>query len=187
MPRGGSTAISIPPGFPTGGRSSPKAFALTRKGNIYLLDVSGERVLVLDPAGKFLREVKFPSQFGLISDLVVNSSGVILAVDSAASRVYSAAPSDTELKPMTDDLRKSGVRFPVSLGLDGSNNLFLLDKHSGSVAVVSPDGTVKEHKLSEGWLEGELWYPAGLCVNNYGRMFISDTDSNRVEVFDVLP
>lgn len=175
-----------PKGMPDGRTVIPKSFSLDSQGNIFILDIFGARVLVLDPDGKFLRQVSFPSDYGFFSDLLVTPKGSILAVDSVESALYVAAPDDKIFKVLNSNLEKSQVRFPIAIGFDERNFIYLLDKHSGSVAVLGPDGSLLEHKLSEGWTEGALWYPAGICVNDYGRAFISDTDNNRVQVFELV-
>jgi len=175
-----------PTGMPDDKTIIPKSFSLDPEGRIYLLDIFGARVLVLDAEGKFLRQVRFPENYEFISDILVTPKGAILAADSAASELYKASPEENQLKVLNSDLEKSQVRFPVAIGLDERNFIYLLDKHSGSVAVLGPDGSLQEHKLAEGWTEGALWYPAGICVNDYGRAFISDTDNNRVQVFEMV-
>ena len=40
----------------------PRSFRIDRNDNLYLLDVSSARVLVMDPSGKIQREIPFPKE-----------------------------------------------------------------------------------------------------------------------------
>ncbi len=174
-----------PSGMPDQRTVIPKNFCLDQEGKIYLLDVFGGRVLVLGPNGKFLRQIDFPEKVNFISDLAITPKGDLVAVDSVASAVYKATSADSELKPLNIDLSEAQVRFPVALSVDDRSFIYLIDRHSGSVAVLGPDGSLQGHKLTEGWNEGALWFPAGICVNDSGWMFIADTENNRVQVFEI--
>jgi sugar lactone lactonase YvrE len=39
----------------------------------------------------------------------------------------------------------------------------------------------------EGHKPGEFWLPAGICIDQQGRMWIADRENARVQVFALLP
>ncbi len=52
--------------------NNPRSLALDAKGNIYVADFENSRVVVLDPTGKFVREIKAGNK---VTDMVVDNSG----------------------------------------------------------------------------------------------------------------
>jgi hypothetical protein len=160
-----------------------KAFALDATDQIYLLDAFNEQILVLDTSGQFVRLVKFPEQFGFMSDVSVDSSGTIYLVDSVNNQVLAAAPADKEFKilgaPQKD---KPGFITGVS---SSDTSLFLVDRRQGRIILVGFDGSILEHKFGTGFEQGQLRFPTALCLDSDNRLFVADQGNNRVQIFQI--
>ncbi len=74
-------------GMPPPATAIARSFDIGRDDSIYLLDVFSGRVLVLTPEGKFARQVEFPKDYEVISDLAVDRAGTLYLIDSVTATV----------------------------------------------------------------------------------------------------
>jgi len=171
-----------PKGSPVARKLVPKSFKIDQNDRIYILDIFEGLVLVLDPAGNYLRHIPFPEQFGFFSDLAVDKQGTVYLVDSTAAAVYSAAPDADQFSLLTKGL-KEYANFPTNIAVDGSGTVYLVDKHGGSLVLISRDGSFLGHKFGYGWRESEFYYPAQICISPGGNIFVADRNNSRVQMF----
>jgi hypothetical protein len=174
-----------PTGLPGSSDFVPKSFKIDSAGNIYILDIFGGRVIVLDPAGKYLRHIDFPAKYGFFSDLTVDSRDKIFLLDGVEAVVYTAAKDSTGFSPLTKDL-KEYVNFPASIAVDNSGTIYLADQNGSGIVVVGQDGSFLGRTVAFGWKDGYLRYPAELCVNDKGEMYVADRENSRVQIFTVV-
>ncbi|UCG14195.1 MAG: NHL repeat-containing protein [Deltaproteobacteria bacterium] len=163
----------------------PRSFTIDREDKIYILDILSERVLTLSPEGRYLRHLKFPQEYGFFSDIAVDYKGTVFIVDSVKGIVHSAAKLSTGFSPITKSL-KEYVRFPASLTSDNRGRMYLMDKNGGSMIILGQDGSFLGRQSSMGWKEGWLNYPAQICINDKGEIFVADTNNSRVQIFSVV-
>jgi sugar lactone lactonase YvrE len=170
---------------PTGdvqGAIVPRSFRFDKDDNLYLLDVLSARVLVMDPSGKIQREIPFPKEYGFFSDLAVDAGGNVYLLDSVRKRVYKVAKNSTEAAPLTGSLQEEAY-FPASIATDKQGTIYLVDQNGSGVVILGQDGSFRGRRLSMGWKEGFLRYPAEMCVTENGAAFIADRGNNRVDGF----
>jgi hypothetical protein len=160
-----------------------KSFALDSADNIYALDVYAGRVLVLDPKGGFQRQISLPPDAGFPSDLAVDASGTIFAVDSVRRRLLSAARDAAAFSPLGKG--EPITTLPTALAA-GKGLIFVAESAGSTIAGFGRDGTFLGRQLSMGWEEGSLNYPSQLCVNDREQVFIADRDNNRVQIFQLV-
>jgi DNA-binding beta-propeller fold protein YncE len=69
--------------------NNPRSIALDGKGNIYVADFENSRVVVLDPAGKFVREIKAGNK---VTDMAVDNSGrlFVASMDGNFVKAYNS-------------------------------------------------------------------------------------------------
>ena len=184
-PRGEVQGKVEPKGLPAPSAFVPRSFKLDRAGNIYLLDILSERVLVLDPSASYVRHLPFPEGYGFFSDLALSPQGGIYLLDSVAGALYLAAPDAQSFALLNGDL-KEYVNFATSLASDGRGDLYLVDQYGSGLAVVGGDGSFKGRKFGMGWEDGQFFYPAQICINEQGTLVVADRNNNRVQVFNIL-
>lgn len=179
----GNKLGKIEPGnVPSGSRIIPKSFRVDSSGNIYLLDVFGRRVVVLEKTGAFKSQVAFPSEFGFISDLAVDNKGLIFIIDSARSQVFTASPQENTFTPLSENL-KDLLAYPTHIEVDSKGLLYIVDEETSTVGVLRRDGLFKAKLFNRGRKKGLLYYPSQICVEDGSRLVIADRDNNRVQVF----
>ncbi|MCM2265644.1 MAG: NHL repeat-containing protein [Desulfuromonadales bacterium] len=182
----GKTAGALKPkGLPDAQNFVPRSFAFDAQDNLYLLDIFAERVLVLDAAGQYLRQIAFPKSYGTMADLAINSQGTVYLLDSVAGAIYAAGPGAEAFTLLGKGL-KEYTNFPTSLAIDGQGTIYLSDQHGSGLALIGKDGSFLGRKLAMGWEEGQLYYPAQLCINSQGKLIVADRSNNRVQVFSIL-
>jgi DNA-binding beta-propeller fold protein YncE len=162
----------------------PRSFFIDRNDLIYILDIFSERILVLNSEGRYLSQKKFPQDYGFLSDLTVDFKGSVFLIDSIKAKVFSAAKDSAEFSPLTQSL-KEYMRFPTAITTDNRGHMYLVDHNGGSVIILGPDGSYLGRLSAMGWREGLLNYPSQLCINNSGKVFIADTNNNRIQVFAI--
>jgi hypothetical protein len=163
----------------------PAGIDLDGADNIYLLDVLGGKVLVLDADGKMQRQISFPKEYGFITDLAVNSKGTVFLTDGVKSMVYANAADPNAFAPITG-IMKEDLKFPSNIVADAKGMLFISDQNSGGIVAIAQDGTFRNRLLSLGWKEGAVRYPAQICVNKDGGFFVADRANSRIQMFTPL-
>jgi hypothetical protein len=184
-PEGGFKDYLDPKGLPPPNSHVPRSFTLDMNDNVYVLDILSERVLVLTPEGKYLRQIKFPKKYGFFSDVAVDFKGTVLLVDGVKGMVFSASNDAANFTPLTESL-KEYVRFPSSMITDSRGRIYLVDRNGGSIVLLGQDGSFLGRQSDMGWKEGRFNYPAQMCVNGEGVVFVADTRNNRVQIFKVV-
>lgn len=174
-----------PKGSPVARKPVLRSFKIDQDDRIYLLDIFEGLVLVLDAAGNYQRHIFFPAQYGFFSDLAVNRQGTVFLIDSTDAAVYAAAPDADKFSLLTAGM-KEYMNFPTNIALDRNGVIYLVDKHGGSVILMSRDGSFLGHKFGYGWRESEFYYPAQMCISQGGNMFITDRNNNRVQIFTAV-
>jgi len=163
----------------------PKSFYIDKSDNIYILDIFSERVIVLDPKGAYLRQIKFHKDTGFASDVAVDFKDNVLLLDSINARVFHAVKGSEIFTPLTESLRNH-MRFPANLTIDNRGRIHLVD-HNGSVIIsLGQDGSFLGRSSDLGWKEGLLDYPSQICINSNNDVFIADTNNNRIQIFKLL-
>jgi len=162
----------------------PRSFTIDRKDNIYLLDVSSRRVLVLEPDGQYLRHVPFPEESGFFTDLAVDRQGNLFLLDGVEATIYFAARDSEHFSALTKDMG-AYVNFPTSMSIDDQGVIYVVDQYGSGLGLVGQDGSFLGRKLGLGWKEGGLYYPSQICVSQNGNMFIADRSNSRAQLFNV--
>lgn len=171
-------------GMPAPVEIVPRSMATDAKNNIYVLDILGERVVVVDSAGTFLRQIPFPKEYGFFSDLAVDQKGSLLLLDSLKGQVLRGAADKAEFQAFASGLQ-SAVNFAVSMDLDSQGRVYLLDQNGGAVIVLGTDGSFQGRYLSFGWKGGQLNYPSQMCIMQDNNLAIADRNNNSIQLFKI--
>jgi hypothetical protein len=173
-----------PEGIPSPSPFVSKSFGIDRSDNIYLLDIFTGRVLVLNPEGKYQKQIPFPKEYGFFSDLSVDSKGNILLIDCVKATVFSAPKDSNSFSPLTKSLREY-LDFATSI-TDRRGSVYIVDEDGGGIVILGADGTFVGRQLSKGWNEGLLYFPSQMYVNERGEIFIADRGNSRVQIFTLV-
>jgi hypothetical protein len=157
------------------------AFKLDAADGIYLLDVAGKRILVVDAAGKVSRELPVPAEAGPVTDIAVDGAGIVYAIDPVQAVLWSADKGAAALKPMTKSL-KDVMSFPAYLSI-GRGRILVVDQNGSGIVFLGLDGSYQGRQLGIGWSDGLVNYPAQICQREDGVLIVADRFNNRVQLF----
>jgi sugar lactone lactonase YvrE len=161
------------------------AFARDGAGNVYLLDLGKAVVRVVDPSGASARTIALPpdEREALLVDLTVDEGGKLFAVDAVGRKVWAAEAGTAVLKPFSKSL-KDVMSFP-SYAASNRGRLFVVDGNGAGLVLLGQDGAFLGRRLSLGWNEGLVRYPAQICFDESGQVFVADRQNNRVQAFSM--
>ena len=174
-----------PVGIPSPAAYVPRSFTIDRNDNIYILDILSERILILDPVARYMGQIKFPDHYGFFCDVAVDFRGTVLLIDGVDGIVFSARKNSAKFSPITGGL-KEYVRFPASLTTDDRGRIYLVDRNGSSIITLGQDGSFLGRQSGMGWKEGSLSYPAQMCINKKGEIFVADTRNSRIQMFELV-
>ncbi|HEY6004431.1 MAG TPA: NHL repeat-containing protein [Anaeromyxobacter sp.] len=161
----------------------PIAFKVSARGDVYVLDAAGRRVLVASAAGRIMREVPLP-RGGSFTDVAVGAGGKVYAIDAASATLWVAGGAGGAFRPAAPSFRDR-MRFPADLAIDPGGRVFVVDRNGDAIAVLGADGSFEGSGLASGRGDGLLYYPAQICVTG-SDVFVADRNNNRVQVFAIL-
>ncbi len=154
-----------PEGVPPARGLLPIAFRAGAAGELFLLDAASSRVVQLDAAGKFARELPLPK--GSFTDLAVDGRATLYALDAVAGAGG----------------LKEYASFAAALTAGERGRLLLVDKHGDGLVALGADGAFLGRQLGLGWSDGLLYYPSDACVMPGGEVVVADRGNNRVQAF----
>ncbi len=164
--------------YPDGSMIFPARLVVDVQGRLLVLDRMRGAVVRLDD--NMHVEKSFVGGVGSkgFVDFKIKKDG-LWALDGLAGKVYhfngDGAPSIVDLE--------SRLEFPVSFDVDEAGQLYLLDRHAGTVAVFGPRGDFRFDFLGRGKRHGQLWYPSQLLFDWEGRLCVVNEGNNRVDIF----
>jgi DNA-binding beta-propeller fold protein YncE len=145
----------------------------------YILDKIAGSILKLDKKLQVVQEIRCSDGQGGFVDFTI-SGGSILAIDTVGKQIHFFDRSGNRQKIL--DISGS-VSFPFALDVGPGGQIFVLDRHEGSVAVFDDAGSYKYKFLTRGESRGRLYYPEDIQFDYWGRLCIVDSGNGRVEIF----
>jgi hypothetical protein len=61
--------------------------------------------------------------------------------------------------------------------------VFVVDTHGGGIVMFGSDGSFHGRQAGFGWLDGQLRWPAALCIGDHGALAVADRENNRIATF----
>ncbi|MGQ9634639.1 MAG: NHL repeat-containing protein [Bryobacteraceae bacterium] len=91
---------------------------------------------------------------------------------------------------------KAALRYPKSVFVDRDGNLFIVDAFNARIRVVTPDGII--HTVAGDGIHGyagddgnalkaRFRFPSAIAVDSGGRLYVTDTQNNRVRLLAPPP
>jgi tetratricopeptide (TPR) repeat protein/sugar lactone lactonase YvrE len=109
--------------------------------------------------------------------------GAILAADSAAGALLVFSNGETVRRALSGDGRPFGSRRLGGISLLPGQRVLLINRDEGGFAIVDDNDRLLLKQAEEGSAAGQLDEPAGVAWSSNRRMYIADTDNDRVAVF----
>ena len=157
----------------------PVSFKLDAADHAWVLDVASARVLILDAAGDFARQIELPTG-AVITDIALDPRGRLFAVDGPRAQLYVLEKGGFVSlgKPLKEYLSFAGF-----LTVSPQGPLVIVDKTGNGLVLVGRDGAFLGRRLSIGWSEGYVYYPGQVCIDAKGNAFVADRGNHRIQAF----
>lgn len=165
----------------------PTGLAIDRAaGHLYLLDSSVDELLVLTLEGRVLKQVGGYRSEGIRFDnptRVAVGADRVVVLDAGASRIrVFSVTCDLLSEFRIRSEQQPAVSTDLGLGIDAAGHIYVSNVVS-DVRVYSQDGKLLDRfEQSRSTYEG-FRGPAGVWVDESGRMFVADTKNRRIQVF----
>jgi hypothetical protein len=154
-----------------------------RKGAVYA--VHSNALLRYDGAtGRLLGEAPrvAGNRFENYSDCFIALDGSIYAIGNDEN-ILRITP-DNQVKAVVNSRERVGERVSFDkLAVDGTGNIYVLDRNSSMVFKFAPDGRFINRFGGRGEQPGQLFSPHNIGVDGQGRVYVSDT-FRAIHVFD---
>ena len=161
----------------------PRGLAADGRGNLYIADTLGHRVMIQLPSGVLLT-VAGNGSAGFAGDggraeLAQLSQPSGVATDGAGN-LYIADTSNNRIRKVDaagiiTTVAAASLNLPRAIAADGNGNLYIADTASHRIRRMTADGIISTLALEE-----PLMSPEGLLIDGSGNLLVSDTGNHRV-------
>jgi DNA-binding beta-propeller fold protein YncE len=176
-----------------GGKWNPLGLAFAPDGTLYVTDVRGlsaktHRVVAFAPDDKLIRSMGAPGQLSFPNGIVVDAHGNIEVSDSNNGRVVVFNVAGKMLATITQGVGDGDLGLPRGAAVDDAGRLFVADTSDHQVRVYK----IEKSKATptyigsfgeEGQTDGMFEYPNGVATDKRARVYITDRENNRVQVW----
>jgi len=155
---------------------------------LYITDVALHKVMVFDLGGKKIRELgkkgKAPGEFDSPNAVTVANGNVIIS-DSGNDRVQVFNKLGQFAYYLGEGAKGGKVSFvnPRGVGVDAKGTIYVVNNIVNQVAGFNSKGEKLFVFGTMGNQPDQFYLPNGLFVDDQGRIFITDTVNQRVDVY----
>jgi DNA-binding beta-propeller fold protein YncE len=181
----------IKPDGSLGKGANPLGLAFGPEGNLYATDAGGDReshrVLVFGGGNEPLRKIGEPGAFWFPNGLAVDSDGNVYVADSNDGRLAIFDSSGKLQASIRRGVGEGDLGLPRGVAID-DGRLFVSDTtaHVVKVYKLGDPAEVPAYVGSfgvEGIADGAFEYPNGIAIAPDGRIYVTDRENNRVQVW----
>ena len=194
--------------------SGPQAVLVDAAGNLIIADTQNRRIRMVNTSGTISTIAgtgvqgfsgdggpAIQAMVWQAVDLAIDTNGSIYFADSSAQRVRKIATTGIITSVAGNGTAGySGdnaqatlamLNFPLSIAIDGSNNLYIADadnfrirmvNSNGNITTVAGNGSESFAGDSGPALSAMLNYPSGVRIGLPGTFYIADSSNNRVRM-----
>jgi len=169
----------------------PLGLAFGPKGDLWVIDLSPplHRIEVYGLDGTLKKTLGKPDQFNFPNMVAFDARDNVYVTDSNNGRVVVLDQSGKQLATINRGVSDGDLGLPRGVAIDDTGRLFVVDAtdHSVQVYLVGTDTNARPTYVGaigeEGLQEGEFEYPNGVAVDTRARIYVTDRENNRVQVW----
>lgn len=174
------------PGAQDGELRSPVGFDLDHDQRVYIADSGNQRIQIFNEQGKYIRKIDLSSWNARPVEVkVAEKTGLIYICDARNHQILCFDINGVFKVAWGRYGEALGeFKFPGEAVINGKGDLFVIDILNGRIQRFTP-GVKNPHQLSTlGVLPGQLFRPKGLAIDPQSRIFVSDSYTGVIQVFD---
>lgn len=167
------------------GIEKPGPLATDSEGNLYVGDLSGGRVTIIDKEGQLVRNLG-PIQYphGLALD---EKRGLVYVASSGTNQVtaYSMATGKPVKSWHEFKMNGNAIKFGMIRGIavDKQGRLVVVDSLVSTISIVDFNGNLVNSFGQRGNEDWSFMYPNGIHVDKAGKFYIADWGNNRISMW----
>ena len=179
-----------------GGGWQPLGLAFNADGDLYVTDVSAKahRVLAFGPDGALTRTLGAKDKLVFPNGIAIDKLGTTYVSDSNNGRLVTIDPVGKLAATISRGAGAGDLGMPRGAAIDNSGRLHVVDTSAHTVKVYriaaassasSAAPTVKYLGSfgEEGQVDGAFEFPNGVATDARGRIYVTDRENNRVQVW----
>lgn len=167
----------------------PYGVAVGKKGEVVVTEWSVHRVLVLNPYGE--RLASFGSygsdqgQFKYPCGVAVDREGNIFVTDFENHRIQKFSQEGQFLASAgSEGDERLQFHYPIGIAINAAKDkLYVTDSWNERVQILNSDLSFYSMFHTRGCKRGRFKYPQGIACDPAGKVYVSDSSNNHVEVF----
>ncbi|MCL4493048.1 MAG: NHL repeat-containing protein [Nitrospirae bacterium] len=174
-------------GFEGADSFMPYRIAIDKNGLIYVAGLHFPGVIVLDKNGKFL-DIMSPEEGdkkARLNNVMIDRKGKIYLLSEEESRIYVYDENRKFLFKFGEKGGNAGkLSRPKGIAVDYNvGKMYVVDYMRHTVNIYDMDGKYISEFGGMGWTEGWFQHPTDITIDSKGRLFVSDTFNDRIQVF----
>lgn len=169
----------------------PLAIAFDADGTLYVSDAGGDyqKVHVYAPDGSWLRDLGSAGLFAFANGIGIDKAGNVYVSDSNNGRLIVFDKTGAELGRIQRGAADGDLGLPRGVAVDGEGRVYVVDSTGQSVKlfrVLQEGETTPAFQVRfgrEGTVDGAFEYPNGIAVDGRGRVYVTDWNNDRLQVW----
>lgn len=179
-----------------GGGWQPLGLAFDARGDLYVTDVSAKahRVLVFGRDGTLARTLGAADKLVFPNGIAIDKRGTTYVSDSNNGRLVTFDPAGKFASTINRGVGEGDLGLPRGAAIDGSNRLHVVDTSAHNIKVyrieAAKSSTSRAPSLKyigsfgdEGQVDGAFEFPNGVATDSRARIYVTDRENNRVQVW----
>lgn len=157
---------------------------------IWVVETSSHRVIVLDENGNFIKYVgqrgTKPGEFNYPTFIWIDKMGIIYVIDTLNFRVQMFDKNGKFLSTFGEAGNVLGsFARPKGIATDSYGNIYVVDALFNNVQIFDKTGKLLYVFGTKGTKEEEFWLPTGIYIDHMNYIYIADSYNSRVQVFQL--
>jgi DNA-binding beta-propeller fold protein YncE len=169
----------------------PMGLAFDTAGNLYVADLAGpnRRVEKYDRSGNLVQTFGEADHLNFPNGVAVDAKGNVIIADSNNGRLMAYRPDGTLLAQVGRGVGVGELGMPRGVAIDGRERIYIGDTTAQAIEVMQLDDGSAPSIQHLGLLggpgieDGRFTYPNGVAVDGRGRIYVSDTGNDRVQLW----
>ncbi len=169
----------------------PLGLAFDAAGDLFVTDVASnpQKVLEFDPDGALVRTIGAEAGLSFPNGVAVDGAGNVYVTDSNNGRLLVFDADGNVAASIGRGVGDGDLGLPRGIAVDGQGRVYVADSSGHAVfvyAALQPGADNLDYLGSfgaQGVGNGQFEYPNGLAVDGRGRIYVTDSANNRVQVW----